>query len=344
MKKIVTVIVAVSLLLLVSASAPITSNAAERLEGADKERELQQALQKARAAIEAARVLWEQEKVEGEREQQQALQRARAAVEAARVLWERTLRVSEGNMSSHVIVLLGKPHNAGLQNNGSAWYRYQAGGLHVTILFNRDKVEKVDIVSRTTDVTRVLLAEAMSIFRDMSRENAWFSEQMDQGVTPLHFFAGAGSVEGIKNLVFAGVNVNVTCKEGLTPLHWAVEGGGVEADRLLIARLLISVGANVNSMDKQGITPLHRAVMEGHVEFVRLLLSEKANVNARTRYGHTPLHYAAIEGDIRIARLLVSAGASVNVTERKGVTPLGFAIGLRNTAMIQYLRSRGATR
>jgi hypothetical protein len=205
-------------------------------------------------------------------------------------------------MSTHVVVLLGKPHNAGLQNNGSAWYRYQAGGLHVTILFNRDNVEKIDIVSRPTEATRAFLAEVVSMFRQ-SEENA---KLMDQGVTPLHFFAGAGSVEGIRNLVFAGVNVNVTCKNGLTPLHWAVIEGEGE-----VARFLISVGANVN---------------------------------ARTRYGKTPLHFAAIDGDIRIARLLVSAGASVNVTERKGVTPLGFAIGLRNTEMIQYLRSRGATR
>jgi|GEM_PF-2882974 len=272
MKKIVTVIVTVSLLLLVSASAPTTSNAAER-----------------------------QEEVEGEREQQQALQMARAAVEAARVLWERTLRVSEGNMSTHVVVLLGKPHNAGLQNNGSAWYRYQAGGLHVTILFNRDKVEKIDIVSRPTAVTRAHLAEVVSIFRQ-SEENA---KLMDQGVTPLHFFAEAGDVDRIKLLVFAGVNVNATCREGSTPLHWAVREGEGE-----VARFLISVGANVN---------------------------------ARTRHGQTPLHFAAIEGDVRIARLLVSAGASVNVTtERNGVTPLGFAIGLRNTEMIRYLRSVGA--
>lgn len=50
---------------------------------------------------------------------------------------------------------------------------------------------------------------------------------------------------------------------------------------------LLDDGVDVNSIDLDGRTALHIAACEGHVEVVQLLLSRKANIDARDRWGST---------------------------------------------------------
>lgn len=50
---------------------------------------------------------------------------------------------------------------------------------------------------------------------------------------------------------------------------------------------LLDEGVDVNSIDLDGRTALHIASCEGHEQVVRLLLTRKANIDARDRWGST---------------------------------------------------------
>ncbi len=93
-----------------------------------------------------------------------------------------------------------------------------------------------------------------------------------------------------------------------------------------------------------GYTPLHDAAYDGCVEYMMILLDVgKANVNTRIDYSYTPLHLAACEGHIEAATLLIERGAEINSINIHNQTPLGSANMLNNTAMIAFLKTKGAT-
>jgi len=136
---------------------------------------------------------------------------------------------------------------------------------------------------------------------------------------PIHDATQKGDIEGVKQHLAAGADVNVKDDSGLTPLHYA---GGKE-----IAEILIAEGADVNAKsDGSGVTPLHFAADRGHTEVVELLITAGADVNAKNTFSVTPLHSAASEGHKEVGELLIAEGADVNVTSILG-TPLDQAEG-----------------
>ena len=75
----------------------------------------------------------------------------------------------------------------------------------------------------------------------------------------------------------------------------------------------ISKGVNVNDRDQNGWTPLHRAAFKGRIESVKTLLSNRARVDAIDDDGYTPLHCAVETGHVQVALLLIAHGAKANV-------------------------------
>ena len=78
---------------------------------------------------------------------------------------------------------------------------------------------------------------------------------------------------------------------------------------------------------------------------MRILLDVgKANVNAKNNYSNTPLHFAALCGHIEAATLLIERGAEINPIHDSNRTPLDAAHMCNRTAMIVFLKTKGAVR
>ncbi|XP_019160271.1 PREDICTED: serine/threonine-protein kinase STY17-like isoform X1 [Ipomoea nil] len=74
---------------------------------------------------------------------------------------------------------------------------------------------------------------------------------------------------------------------------------------------LLDEGIDVNSIDLDGRTALHIGACEGHVEVVKLLLSRKANIDARDRWGSTAAADAKYYGNADVYNILKARGAKV---------------------------------
>ena len=78
---------------------------------------------------------------------------------------------------------------------------------------------------------------------------------------------------------------------------------------------------------------------------MRILLDVgKANVNVKTNSSNTPLHLAALGGRIEAATLLIERGGEINPISGYDQTPLDMAHMLNRTAMIAFLKTKGAVR
>ncbi|NXT23169.1 ANR11 protein, partial [Syrrhaptes paradoxus] len=81
------------------------------------------------------------------------------------------------------------------------------------------------------------------------------------GETVLHRAVAHEDVDFVRNIIKAGVNVNVQDYAGWTALHEASLKGFYE-----VANELLKAGANVNARGNEQITPLQDAVKGGHYE------------------------------------------------------------------------------
>ena len=90
-------------------------------------------------------------------------------------------------------------------------------------------------------------------------------------------------------------------------------------------RNALDLGSDVNAVGENGDTPLHAAVIDRDYNIIYFLIKRGADVNAVNRNGDTPLHYALLENDITGVRLLLENGADVNAVNRNGDTPRGIA-------------------
>ena len=110
--------------------------------------------------------------------------------------------------------------------------------------------------------------------------------------------------------------------------------------------LLREHGAGLGEFNpaRHGPRLLAKAAAVGETQQARELLAIGADAKALTDLGTYPLSIAAETGRIEIARLLLDAGADPNRKDKHGRTPLHYAKRRRkNTAMMEFLRSRGAT-
>lgn len=153
----------------------------------------------------------------------------------------------------------------------------------------------------------------------------------EQGSTPLHIVARAGSVEWVRILLDNGADIDAKSVGG-TPLHMAAQEGDVEC-----IKMLLDNDANVNSVDSDGQTPLHIAVQTGTVESLNILLNNGADVNTVNTFGWTPLHVAVLEDNPESISVLLNHGAVVNVKNKSGETPLDISKLFNNSECIRLL-------
>ena len=103
-------------------------------------------------------------------------------------------------------------------------------------------------------------------------------------------------------------------------LHEAAKAGNLEGLKDALA-----AGADVNARDGQGRTALMHAVNKGYILLVEPMLAAKANPNLRAPEGATALFMAAAHGHTEIIVLLMMAGADPTITGPKGKTAVDVA-------------------
>lgn len=114
-----------------------------------------------------------------------------------------------------------------------------------------------------------------------------------------------------------------------------------------LAKVKVLVEENpgiVNAKNPGGQTFLFAAVSFGRLEIAEYLISNGANVNERSNFHMTPLDVACVRNaPLAIVRLLVEKGADINFVSEYLGRPLDLALDTDNVALIDYLKSRGAT-
>lgn len=134
------------------------------------------------------------------------------------------------------------------------------------------------------------------------------------------------------------VNINMKNHRGWTSLMLAADAGNKD-----IIDLLIQSGAEINTKRSNGATALMDACCHGHVDVVEALTSQsEININARRWDGRCALHIAVENRFIEIVDLLIEKNADVDAETKDGMTPLMMAILVRDLAIEQYLRDKGA--
>lgn len=192
--------------------------------------------------------------------------------------------------------------------------------------------------------------------------------------------ASSGNLEGVKEELNRGADVNAQDANGNTALHKIAGYSSESTETIEIIGLLIDKGANIEALNKAGATPLFRAASMNNDKAAAYLLDRGANINVRDkaikdtvlhaaansivkkesaqtvallldrgidinsltpRESHTPLHWAAKNGNNASVELLISRGANVNARNSAGETPLKLAEEKGHTDTANILKQHG---
>ena len=165
----------------------------------------------------------------------------------------------------------------------------------------------------------------------------------------------------LRELVRAGLDLNVENNKGRNPLHFSVNDTTDEADQSLDLELvLLKGGCDTTALDDRGRLPLHYAFVKAGrhreaarsdpIEVVSLIVEAmedkgvaEGHVDKADSFGATPLHYAAYRGATVSCLLLLQKGADINAVDKKGNSPLAYAVMGKHEGCALVLLQQGAS-
>jgi beta-lactamase regulating signal transducer with metallopeptidase domain len=157
-----------------------------------------------------------------------------------------------------------------------------------------------------------------------------------------------GEIAAIRFLLERGADVNMGVDGDGNPLIMAAANGFADVVTLLLER-----GADVNLGVTGDGNPLIMAAANGHADVVTLLLERGASIDLVIDGDENALIQAAGNGHLDVVKLLVARGANVNARVQVEVnvdgrpttewrTPLSMARRGRHAAVVAFLQSAGA--
>jgi ankyrin repeat protein len=167
--------------------------------------------------------------------------------------------------------------------------------------------------------------------------------QLQDGQTPVHVAAQAGSLKSLQVLAKAGADLNPRDGKKRTPLSLAIQ-----ADFTNTVKTLLDLGADANRTAATGdeseklLSPLVLASRRGNVEVLKALLAAKADVSARMPDGSTPITAAAAAGHWPAVNLFLDHKADPNTRDARGVTALLIATEKGDVKEVDILLEKGA--
>jgi len=181
----------------------------------------------------------------------------------------------------------------------------------------------------------VIAAPKISVYVDGSPEPCLSVETLSprrDGMIGLMVGNGSGGD-------FAGLKITPAASSSQELLE-AVKTGDLAKVKALVEK----EPGIINAPSRGGPTVLFAAVAYDRLEIADCLISKGADVNARTDFHMTPLVLACARSvSIGIVRLLVDKGADVNAVAKYSGKPLDLALDARNDAVVDFLKSKGAT-
>ena len=179
-------------------------------------------------------------------------------------------------------------------------------------------------------------------------EGADINRQSDNGYTALMWACSwayrPGYSDVAKYLIEAAADVNIRANDSTTAVLEAAEGSKE------ISLMLLDKGADITACrdDGRGIfTSCIFGILMGKVDldFAELLLSKGVDVNEAATSGDVAgwagIHYAASNGTKELIEFLIKNGADVNAKTADGKTPLSLA-GSSNAEITEILKKAGA--
>ena len=162
----------------------------------------------------------------------------------------------------------------------------------------------------------------------------------------LYEAAEEGDVDGMRELIAAGADVNAAIDGDGSPLIGAARSGDPRAVALLLDR-----GADPNRGVEGDGSALIAAAKSGHAGLVTLLLDRGARIDMVVRGDENALIAASAAGHLATVKVLVERGADVNARVSSGLmttggeewrTPLGMARRGGHADVVSYLIANGA--
>lgn len=212
--------------------------------------------------------------------------------------------------------------------------------------------------------------------------SAGLSAQEDFGQDPLYSATIKADINGVKQALASGADIDKQTENGYTSLMWACTYSH-RPEYAEVAKHLISEGADANIRANDSTTAvIHAAgrsgeitkllmgkgaditarrddgsgiftscifgILRGAVDigFAEFLLSKGADINEASTSGDAPgwaaIHYAVRNGNEELVRFLVKNGANVNAITADGKTPLSLSLSNENPGIAEILKTAGA--
>ncbi|MPC52847.1 Transient receptor potential channel pyrexia [Portunus trituberculatus] len=143
-------------------------------------------------------------------------------------------------------------------------------------------------------------------------------------ITPLHFAAEVGWLEGARELLAREASVCARNQYGQTPLHYAATAKHEPITALMLTSTTSFKALNLRDM--RGMSPLHEAAASGCLPVVKILLEHDAVVTCLDNQGESPLHKAAKAGAFSVMVALMEAGADLQEKDLRGMCAMRWLI------------------
>jgi hypothetical protein len=101
---------------------------------------------------------------------------------------------------------------------------------------------------------------------------------------------------------------------------------------------MLAEGADINAQGENGNTALFNAAFQGHLDCVQFLLENKALIDGRNARGSTALMGAAEQGRYAVVEALLACGADKSLKNSPGQSALGYAQNASQHDIVRLLR------
>ncbi len=210
----------------------------------------------------------------------------------------------------------------------------QRDRLYTLLLNNKADVGVKDMYGDTVLHTATMTRVPPAILRQLLFAGADVNARNKVGVTPLAIAISNNVQDHIAFYATNGADINTKDTKGQTPLTMALKRNDTTLE-IVLNRL------NVNSQDSDGNTPLNVAILQNaNLQKIQYIISLTDDVNVRNGDGNTSLYLAVLKNRQKLGELLLAKGGDIFATNNKSQSPLSLALNAGGVIMDWLITSQ----